>query len=310
MGTTCACAWIVGRRLYTASVGDSRIYLLRGKTIRQLTTDHTWIQEAIDKGILKAEQARDHPNVHVIRRYLGSAKPPEPDLRLRMRRGESDTQAEANQGFLLYPGDRLLLCSDGLTDDVSDEGIRVAAYTPDLEFAAESLIELANSNGGHDNITAVLIEVPDKPRKKRRRIWPWILSAFAGLIFLLAVAGGLTWVIVADIHPAASHRHHPADGHAHPRPSHRNFLGDTEAHLHGHTHRHVNACEHEHIHTLLNIHGFNHVNTGVGLPACIHIHPNLARHIRAHVNLHTPADKNTLKQLPQKNVYLRGGPND
>jgi len=204
MGTTCACAWIVGRRLYTASVGDSRIYLLRGNTIRQLTTDHTWIQEAIDKGILKAEQARDHPNVHVIRRYLGSAKPPEPDLRLRMRRGESDTQAEANQGFLLYPGDRLLLCSDGLTDEVSDDGIRAAATTPDLEFAAESLIDLANSNGGHDNITAVLIEVPVQKHRKRARIWPWILSAFAGLLFLLAVAGGLTWVVVTRPTPTPS----------------------------------------------------------------------------------------------------------
>jgi PPM family protein phosphatase len=195
MGTTCACTWIVGRRLYTASVGDSRIYLLRGKTIRQLTTDHTWIQEAIDKGILKAEQARDHPNVHIIRRYLGSAKPPEPDLRLRMRKGESDTEAEANQGFLLYPGDRLLLCSDGLTDEISDDEIRVIATTPDLEFAAESLIELANAHGGHDNITAVLIEMPGKPRKKRRGLWPWILAALAGLIFLAAVAGGLTWVL-------------------------------------------------------------------------------------------------------------------
>jgi protein phosphatase len=195
MGTTCACTWIVGRRLYTASVGDSRIYLLRGSTIRQLTTDHTWIQEAIDKGILKAEQAREHPNVHVIRRYLGSARPPEPDLRLRVRRDESDTEAEANQGFLLYPGDRLLLCTDGLTDEISDDEIRVAASTPDLEFAAESLIEFANARGGHDNITTVLIEVPGKPRKKPRGLLPWVLAAIAGLIFLLAVGSGLAWVL-------------------------------------------------------------------------------------------------------------------
>jgi serine/threonine protein phosphatase PrpC len=195
MGTTCACAWIIGRRLYTASVGDSRIYLLRGKTIRQLSTDHTWIQEAIDKGILKAEQARDHPNVHVIRRYLGSVKPPEPDLRLRTRKDESDTEAEANQGFLLYPGDRLLLCTDGLTDEVNDEGIRVAASGSDVEVCTESLIDFANARGGHDNITVVLLEMPGKPPKKRRKIWPWILSALAGLFFLLAVAGGLTWVL-------------------------------------------------------------------------------------------------------------------
>jgi serine/threonine protein phosphatase PrpC len=209
MGTTCACAWIVGRRLYTTSVGDSRIYLLRGKTIRQLTTDHTWIQEAIDKGILKAEEAREHPNVHVIRRYLGSARPPEPDLRLRTRRGESDTEAEANQGFLLYPGDRLLLCTDGLTDEISDEEIRVAGSTPNLEFGADSLIELANSRGGHDNITVVLIEVPGKPRKKRIGLWPWILAALAGLIFLLAVAGGLTWVLKQPSTTPTPTRAHP-----------------------------------------------------------------------------------------------------
>src|SRR5512146_2879959 len=84
MGATCATAWIVGDRLHTAYVGDSRIYLMRGGRIQQLTVDHTWVQEAIDKGILTPEQAREHPNVHVIRRYLGSPTPPAPDVRLKL----------------------------------------------------------------------------------------------------------------------------------------------------------------------------------------------------------------------------------
>jgi PPM family protein phosphatase len=72
MGATCAIVWIIDNKLHTAYVGDSRIYLMRGGRIQQLTVDHSWVQEAIEKGILTPELAREHPNVHVIRRYLGS----------------------------------------------------------------------------------------------------------------------------------------------------------------------------------------------------------------------------------------------
>ncbi len=116
MGATCACAWVIGDRLFIASVGDSRIYLERAGTIHKLTTDHTWIQEALDQGILTPEQARGHPNLHVIRRYLGSQQPVEADTRLKLSRDEDDVQAQSNQGLKLVPGDTLMLCSDGLTD--------------------------------------------------------------------------------------------------------------------------------------------------------------------------------------------------
>jgi PPM family protein phosphatase len=83
MGSTCACVWVIENRLYTAYVGDTRIYLLRGKHIQRLTIDHTWVQEAFEKGIITAEQMHDHPNLHVIRRHLGGLKLPEVDFRLR-----------------------------------------------------------------------------------------------------------------------------------------------------------------------------------------------------------------------------------
>ena len=162
MGTTCVCAWVIGDQLYTASVGDSRLYLLRGDNITRLTTDHTWVQEALAHGILTPDQARSHPNAHIIRRYLGSKHAVKPDLRLRLSTAESDAQAEANQGVRLLPGDRLVLCSDGLTDLVDDSEILSAMQTNDRDNAPSHLVDLANQRGGHDNITIIALEVPPR----------------------------------------------------------------------------------------------------------------------------------------------------
>jgi protein phosphatase len=189
MGATCATAWIVGDKLYTAYVGDSRIYLIRGGRIQQLTVDHSWVQEAIDKGILTPEAARQHPNVHVIRRYLGSPTPPDPDFRLKLFNDEGDHHAENNQGLQLLPSDTLLLCSDGLTDLLwNDEILEVIRSKPSLKEASRALIELANSRGGHDNITVVLIAVPANFKlvvKKHINWLPWIISGVAGGVLLL-----------------------------------------------------------------------------------------------------------------------------
>lgn len=160
MGATCACVWIVRDRLFTAAVGDSRIYLLRGKNICQLSTDHTWVQEAVDRGILKPDEMRGHPNAHVIRRYLGSPSAPLVDFHLRLDGSESDRQALSNQGLQLREGDRLLLCSDGLTDLVEDNEILAAFQRYPLEGALQSLTDLANQRGGHDNITLVAVHAP------------------------------------------------------------------------------------------------------------------------------------------------------
>ena len=160
MGATCACAWIIGNRLYTAALGDSRIYLMRKGSIRQISRDHTWVQEAIERGIIRPEEAREHPNAHVIRRYLGGPRPPKVDFGLRVKNKESDRAAAGNQGLELKTGDRLLLCSDGLTDLVDDADILACFQKYSLDGATQALIEQANQRGGHDNITLVAIEAP------------------------------------------------------------------------------------------------------------------------------------------------------
>jgi serine/threonine protein phosphatase PrpC len=160
MGTTCVCAWVIGDQLYATSVGDSRLYLQRGAKLVCLTTDHTWIQEALSQGTLTPDQAKGHPNAHIIRRFLGSNNAIIPDMRLRLSPGESDAQAEANQGLRLLPGDHLVLCSDGLTDLVQDGEILEILRTRQVELSPARLIDLANQRGGHDNITIVAMEVP------------------------------------------------------------------------------------------------------------------------------------------------------
>jgi protein phosphatase len=160
MGTTCACAWVIGDQLFTASVGDSRIFLLRNADLMQLTVDHTWVQEAVERGILDPKAARNHPNVHVIRRYLGSSKTPQADIRLRLAANETDTQSRSNQGLRLLPGDLLLLCTDGLTDVMENEEIIQAVRGQALPAATQALVDLACAHYSKDNITVVLLLVP------------------------------------------------------------------------------------------------------------------------------------------------------
>lgn len=203
MGATCAIAWIIGDKLYTAYVGDSRIYLMRGGRIQQLTVDHSWVQEAIDKGLLTPELAREHPNVHVIRRYLGSPEPPEPDFRLKFFEGEGSQHAEANQGTQILPDDILLLTSDGLTDLAwNDEILETVRTKPTLKEAARALIDLANSRGGHDNTTVVLVSAPSdfklvvKKNGKKNNWLPWVLAGIAGVIFVMLAASILAFGLI------------------------------------------------------------------------------------------------------------------
>ncbi len=193
MGATCACAWAIDDHLYTANLGDSRIYLLRANHLLQLSTDHTWLQEAFDAGLIKTKNVIDHPNAHVIRRYLGSPKPPEPDFRMWVFEEERAEDALANQGLQLEPGDMLLLCSDGLTDLVSDAEIQKVLQNSSLEDSPEILIDMANERGGHDNITVVVLEVPHKKKRAsgKRRKRRLAVGCLVGIAVISLVITGL-----------------------------------------------------------------------------------------------------------------------
>lgn len=208
MGSTAAVVVLVGNRLYTATVGDSRIYLIRRGTIKQLSKDHTWIQDALEIGLITEEQVPGHPNNHVIRRYLGSKTPPDVDTRMYLHPDDTDESANANQGKRLQIGDIILACSDGLSDLVEEKEILeiIESHTEDLKDAVAQLIDLSNERGGHDNITIVTFSIPENvgmpqvdevyqpaPSKEMKRkkgigclpmvILPILLSA-AGLMML------------------------------------------------------------------------------------------------------------------------------
>lgn len=201
MGATCACCWIIDDRLYTANIGDSRIYLVRGGAIRQISTDHTWVQEAIEAGILSPEQGRNHPNAHVLRRHLGSKQPVEPEFRLRLSDAETPEQAKANQGLRLNASDQLVLCSDGLTDLVNDDEILSELKSKPQDQALDVLIALANERGGHDNITVISIQVPETARKvapKKRAnkmVWACLVSWVIILLVTALVVAGVFYML-------------------------------------------------------------------------------------------------------------------
>jgi serine/threonine protein phosphatase PrpC len=162
MGTTMTAAAIMNGRLYTAHVGDSRAYLIRDGAIHQLTVDHTWAQEAIEAGRLTPAEAKQHPNRNVIKRYMGIQSDMEVDFRLANPDDLSRPPSEANQGLPLRAGDTILVCSDGLSDLVPDEDILVEVDNHPPQPAARRLTMKARQNGGYDNITVVIMQLPGK----------------------------------------------------------------------------------------------------------------------------------------------------
>jgi PPM family protein phosphatase len=143
MGTTVTAVLLAGRTLTVAHVGDSRGYLLRGTELRRLTKDDTYVQTLVDHGSLTAEEARRHPQRSLVTRAV-QGRPLEP----------TTTELTAE------PGDRLLLCSDGLSDVVTDEAIgQVLGAYPDRGQCAEQLVKLAHQAGAPDNVTLVVADV-------------------------------------------------------------------------------------------------------------------------------------------------------
>ena len=142
MGTTTVAAVVRGSEIHIANVGDSRAYLFRGGKLDQITEDHSFVQEQIRAGILTKEMARNHPQKNVITRAMG-------------HRAEVEVDTFAAR---LRPGDKVLLCSDGLTGPVSEEQIADILQNYPIDEAVTRLIAQANANGGPDNITVLLIE--------------------------------------------------------------------------------------------------------------------------------------------------------
>ena len=202
MGTTCVTAWVIGNSLFSASVGNSRLYLVRGGRLIHLNVDHTWVQEAVDAGALTEAQARVHPHANVIQRYLGSPHEVEVDTRLRTDR--SARYNSENQGQELRPGDRLLLCSDGLNDMVEDAKILELVRSGDLQESVSALVDAANDAGGKDNITVVLLAVPKQKGlmglvQSLSQLKPQTVVAYAGLAVIgLGILAALV-LYLADI---------------------------------------------------------------------------------------------------------------
>ena len=145
MGTTVVIATIYGNRLKVGNVGDSRLYIVNGKNILQITTDHSLVEEMVRMGGLDRESARTHPNKNIITRAVGVAYEVFADF----------YEVE------LQEGDTILLCSDGLSNMLEDEEIRMIVNAQrDIMEKAEALVRAANQNGGRDNISIILIE-PD-----------------------------------------------------------------------------------------------------------------------------------------------------
>lgn len=143
MGTTIVAATVIDNVLYAANVGDSRLYIVSPREIRQVTKDHSLVEEMVRLGELDPSKARTHEKKNVITRAIGVSDEVRPDI-FKVELKEDDT---------------ILLCTDGLTNMVTDDMIRNIIITErDVIEKAEKLIEEANNNGGKDNITVVLIE--------------------------------------------------------------------------------------------------------------------------------------------------------
>ncbi|HZR03725.1 MAG TPA: Stp1/IreP family PP2C-type Ser/Thr phosphatase [Burkholderiales bacterium] len=145
MGTTLVVALFTPSRISVAHVGDSRLYRLRGSELVQLTRDHSLLQEQIDSGIITKEMARRSQNKNLVTRAVGI---------------EPSVEAEIN-AFDVREGDTYLLCSDGLNDMVEDEDIllTLSSLQQNLPLAANQLVQLANDNGGRDNVSVILVRV-------------------------------------------------------------------------------------------------------------------------------------------------------
>jgi protein phosphatase len=145
MGTTLVMGMFTNNKLLAGHIGDSRMYRLRDDELTRLTEDHSLLQEQLNSGLITPEQAKTSANKNLVTRALGV---------------DPEVELELNE-FDVEVGDIYLLCSDGLTDLVEDEDIHstLKSLHTNLELAANHLVEMANDNGGTDNISVILVRI-------------------------------------------------------------------------------------------------------------------------------------------------------
>ena len=145
MGTTLVASLFYDNRVLVAHLGDSRLYLLRDGGLRQVTRDHSLLQEQIDSGLLTLEQAKNAQHKNLVTKALGIDPSVEPEI----------------HEYPTRPNDIYLLCSDGLCDMVDDDEIGATLLTlgANLKLAAQQLVQMANDNGGRDNVSVILVRV-------------------------------------------------------------------------------------------------------------------------------------------------------
>ncbi len=189
MGTTCTAAILEGERLVIAQVGDSRAYLLHQGKLQQLTRDHSLVAMMVEAGQLTPEEARVHPRRSVITRALGTDPSVQPDLY------EIDVQT----------GDRLLLCSDGLSGMVPDADIEsIMNRTADPQRCASQLVNEAIAAGGNDNITVVVADVSGQREARRRKIaLKTKLTVALIAVLLVGIFAGAGFAANAFVHNSA-----------------------------------------------------------------------------------------------------------
>ena len=146
MATTLAFAYVRDNELYVANVGDSRVYLMHDDMIQQITDDHTYVNDLVKMGAITKEEAHIHARKNVITRAIGANANNEPDCFC----------------VSLEKGDRILLCSDGLYDEVDDESIlSIVTRSDNMSECVRDLVAIANENGGNDNISVICVDLED-----------------------------------------------------------------------------------------------------------------------------------------------------
>ena len=177
MGCTASCILVEKNKVAIAHVGDSRIYLLHAGALVRLTHDHSYVEELVDAGEITADEARVHPSRSIITRALGN----DPDMYADHFTLEVTT------------GDRIIICSDGLSSMVEDSEIEdIAVSCVDPQTAADNLVSAALAGGGHDNVTVVVVDVLDDGSSEARRTYRrrWLFGGLLAIVVLLALVTG------------------------------------------------------------------------------------------------------------------------